>query len=350
MSNITPIHTSLTELRTKPPEITSHEKVTPFTADAVGQTNEANRDAEEALHKTTRGLVEQLNVINDACSASANETLANQRVWEETDSGYVTHRTFVNPIVFFCVSLGIFAGEWIMGAINLRGLGLDDYETYVASFAACGAGFLAAKSIAYTLRCLQHESDPAAKKMAIAMMTANVIFLLMMLVGMSFARASFAEADAQSGHTRFTGTALFGLGALQFALYAMQVATYWAWLPANPFADRARINYTASKKRLQRLLSKRARLAEKLDMRVNRFYARHDSQVAHGKRLIAGYVRGVHLVGKGALLDGYDMTINDGWFLPPSSRVANAVDRSPLVFEQVTQGISYGQQQSGEKS
>lgn len=310
------------------------DKVIPFVADAVSQANEKSLEAEVKLHADNKGLVETLNVLNDSCISLQAEAKSHENEWSKYN--YVKPNTFVNKIIFLVISIGIFIGEWLMGALNLRGLNLEDSETYIASFAVCGAGFLAAKAIASTLRELPYKENDSDKKMAWWMIGLNVFFLVLMLVGMSFARTAAAVSSAQTGETTaLSNFALFGLGLLQFALYAMQAATFWVWLPSEPLAERARLAFLKSKKRLQVALIKRSKVAAELDKNVNAFFAQFEAEKENSKRLIARYIGAIHAKGKSNLLGDMDTSVKDEWFLRPSPRVSTAVDFNARQFHEV---------------
>lgn len=332
MSNVSHLKKPAPEAATLLP---ATDAVTPFMADAIGQSNQGEREDEETTHQQIAGLVQQLNVIDAQVNATARESAANQNRWAESSRPYATHRHFIAPVVFFAITLVVAFSEWFMGTLNLQGLGLADAETYVASAGITGAGILVAKSIAYLIRLWQPENDAPRRRQLLVMTGLSTAFLIVTLIGMSLARVSFAEADAEQHQTGFTGVALLGLGLLQFALYGMQVATFWAYLPDDIHADVARRNYLATQKRLVRLHRKRARIATKLDMLVNRYRARHDARVETGKRLISQYLQALHRLNKGELLPIAQPTIKDGWFLPVSGRISAAVDEHPASFSKI---------------
>lgn len=317
--------------------VSGHTKVFPFAADAVGQINEQNRQLAKSVFQKATGFVEAINVIDQDLVPQAVEAVRNFRIWAGFGE-YATHRTFISTMLFFAINILIVIGETILSAMTLRGVGLDDTETYIAALASVGVAFLVAKALAYALSWHHHETDPKRKTQAKYMAIAGAASLVVMLAGMVFARQAYADAETQAGNAGFNSVALFGLSALQFALYSCQIVIFYFYLPANPYAERARVNYCTARKKIRKLLLKRAKVASQLNVIVNSYVATHEMQVETGKRLISEYVQGVHRLGKSEFLADFDLTLNDNWFLPLSPQVPKAVDAPPDIVQLVAQG------------
>ena len=298
-------------------------------AKVVSQANEALLASEERFHKEAKGLVEGINQIDRVIARLATEAGTREAVWKAHDE-QASHVPLLRAVLCNVLNVGIFAAELVLAATTFRGLGMDEVEIYVAAVGSVGVAFLLTKIIAGGLRWQPHRHDEPAKKAQEAWMIGfAMLTLVLMLVGMGFARVTFAAAEAATGGAAVSDIALWGFAALQAGLYFAQVAVFYFLLPANPVAHLARSNYLAANRRLQVALQRRVSLATQLNYLGNRLRAERDRRVEDAKQIMLQYVGALHRLDKGSMLQGMETTLRDDWFRPVSLRVPESVDAAP---------------------
>lgn len=334
-AKVIPINAEPQESAAAQQSLEVHDVVPAFVGAAVHQTNAENFELEQRFHKRAVAYVERINQLTPRMVGKAEEAAARWAEWTETER-QATHLPFVGKLLLVSLLIITIFGEWILAATALKGMRLDDAETYIMALGVVGVGFCATKGMAWLLRWLiaEHWSKPLFRTMDLIMLVVGVVFLSVLIWGMTEARVAYSEADKGTGGAGLSAATTHGLNLLQAAFYALQVFVFWALASPDPKGERARKNYVAARSALTKLHGQRTKLASILNLEANDVRAKAAASIERACQFVSHYYRELSIHGK-TLPSNVSSELRHDWFLSPSDRISGAVDEMPEVVHSV---------------
>jgi hypothetical protein len=239
--------------------------------------------------------------------------------WQE--SGADHERRFSLLLIWVAIIVAS-AAELVTAYPLFRALQLVDWHNYIAAAGVVAVAVLASKSIAvgahtYT----EHAQSPAKRRLVAIALVLGLTTLAALLVGMYYVRVGWDVNQSASGSSEtLSGSALWGLTSIQFALVVAQTVALFYLLPSNPAADRARRQWLDAQQRVAKLTRRLLTVNGRRNTLIRLHWAHRHEAVAHCFHNIFEYQRALNRYSTAKsknLFEGFDSRCDDRWFPPP---------------------------------
>jgi hypothetical protein len=239
--------------------------------------------------------------------------------WQE--SGADHERRFSLLLIWVAIIVAS-AAELVTAYPLFRALQLVDWHNYIAAAGVVAVAVLASKSIAvgahtYT----EHAQSPAKRRLVAIALALGLTTLAALLVGMYYVRVGWDVNQSASGSSEtLSGSALWGLTSIQFALVVAQTVALFYLLPSNPAADRARRQWRDAQQQVAKLTRRLLTVNGRRNTLIRLHWAHRREIVAQCFHNIFEYQRALNRYSTAKaknLFEGFDSRADDRWFPPP---------------------------------